>query len=162
MGWLRGLRVGTLQGKVASEQQMLQDTFEQLQQFLREQEGILMAQLDQAHQELTKEHHKYFSSVSERRSLLDTLVAEIEKKCDQPVVEFLMVSLHCPPGCYDTPARLGTPTWHPLHPGAHAAQSLGVWCRLACQRTGCDTAVHGVAGGSLGLQCELREGKGIW
>ncbi|KFM01399.1 Tripartite motif-containing protein 15, partial [Aptenodytes forsteri] len=57
---------------------------------LREQEGILLAQLDRAHQELTKERHEYFSSVSERRSLLDTLTAEIEKKCDQPVVEFLM------------------------------------------------------------------------
>ncbi|KAF1547141.1 Tripartite motif-containing protein 15, partial [Eudyptula albosignata] len=69
---------------------------------LREQEGILMAQLDQAHQELTKEHHEYFSSVSERRSLLDTLVAEIEKKCDQPVVEFLMVTplrVVSPPSC---------------------------------------------------------------
>ncbi|KAF1517274.1 Tripartite motif-containing protein 15, partial [Eudyptes moseleyi] len=68
---------------------------------LREQEGILLAQLDRAHQELTKERHKYFSSVSERRSLLDTLVAEIEKKCDQPVVEFLMSSSPCclPPSC---------------------------------------------------------------
>ncbi|KAK1190837.1 TRI15 protein, partial [Pygoscelis papua] len=66
---------------------------------LQEQEGTLLAQLDRAHRELTKERHEYFSSVSERRSLLDTLIAEIEKKCDQPVVEFLTVSLHCPPGC---------------------------------------------------------------
>ncbi|KAM6412325.1 E3 ubiquitin-protein ligase TRIM7-like [Pluvialis apricaria] len=75
--------------KVASERQRLRDTFEQLQQFLQEQEGILLAQLDRAHGDLTKERHEYVSSVSERKSLLDTLIAEIEKKRDQPVVEFL-------------------------------------------------------------------------
>ncbi|NWH43768.1 TRI15 protein, partial [Fregata magnificens] len=57
---------------------------------LREQEGVLLARLDQAHSELTKERREYVSSVSERKSLLDTLIAEIEKKRDQPVVEFLM------------------------------------------------------------------------
>ncbi|KAF1661654.1 Tripartite motif-containing protein 15, partial [Aptenodytes patagonicus] len=76
---------------------------------LREQEGILLAQLDRAHRELTKERHEYFSSVSERRSLLDTLTAEIEKKCDQPVVEFLMVSLHCSPGCEVAKAPIQEP-----------------------------------------------------
>ncbi|NXS65404.1 TRI15 protein, partial [Pandion haliaetus] len=59
---------------------------------LQEQEGILLAQLDHAHGELAKERHEYVSSVSERKSLLDTLIAEIEKKRDQPVVEFLMSS----------------------------------------------------------------------
>ncbi|NWX81114.1 TRI15 protein, partial [Alca torda] len=57
---------------------------------LREQEGVLLAQLDQAHEELTKELCEYVSSVSKRKSLLDTLVAEIEKKRHQLVVEFLM------------------------------------------------------------------------
>ncbi|NWI31775.1 TRI15 protein, partial [Sula dactylatra] len=56
---------------------------------LQKQEGVLLAQLDQAHGELAKEHRKYVSSISERNSLLDTLIAEIEKKRDQPVVEFL-------------------------------------------------------------------------
>ncbi|NWY59366.1 TRI15 protein, partial [Chionis minor] len=60
---------------------------------LREQEGLLLAQLDQAHGELARERREYVSSVSERKSLLDTLTAEIEKKRDQPVVEFLMVRL---------------------------------------------------------------------
>ncbi|KFP99731.1 Tripartite motif-containing protein 15, partial [Haliaeetus albicilla] len=57
---------------------------------LQEQEGILLAKLDQAQRELAKERHEYVSSVSERKSLLDTLTVEIEKKRDQPVVEFLM------------------------------------------------------------------------
>lgn len=101
-GWLRGLHAGALQEKVASERQRLRDTFEQLQQFLREQEGVLLAQLDRAHGELAKERHEYVSSVSERKSLLDTLIAEIEKKRDQPVVEFLTVRLRHPPGRCDT------------------------------------------------------------
>ncbi|NXK18080.1 TRI15 protein, partial [Arenaria interpres] len=57
---------------------------------LQEQEGLLLAQLDRAHGDLAKERSQYVSSVSERKSLLDTLVVEIEKKRDQPVVEFLM------------------------------------------------------------------------
>ncbi|KFP32366.1 Tripartite motif-containing protein 15, partial [Colius striatus] len=57
---------------------------------LQEQEAVLLAQLDQAHEELTKEHQDYVRSVTERRSLLDTLIAQIEKKREQPVVEFLM------------------------------------------------------------------------
>ncbi|XP_009632148.1 tripartite motif-containing protein 15-like [Egretta garzetta] len=79
----------SLLGKVASERQKLRNTFEELQQFLREQEGVLLARLDQAREELTTERRKYVSSVLERKSLLDTLIAEIEKKRDQPVVEFL-------------------------------------------------------------------------
>ncbi|KFV12473.1 Tripartite motif-containing protein 15, partial [Pterocles gutturalis] len=57
---------------------------------LREQEDVLLAQLSRAHGDLTKERREYVASISERKSLLDTLIAKIEKKRDQPVVEFLM------------------------------------------------------------------------
>ncbi|XP_064018546.1 E3 ubiquitin-protein ligase TRIM7-like [Pogoniulus pusillus] len=79
-----------LLSKVAVEQQRLKDTFEQLQQFLQEQKGVLLAQLDQAHEELAKQRSQYISRASERRSLLDMVIAELEKKRDQPAVEFLM------------------------------------------------------------------------
>ncbi|NWX44204.1 TRI15 protein, partial [Steatornis caripensis] len=62
---------------------------------LREQEGVLLAQLDRAHGELAKERREYVSSVSERKSLLDALIEEIEKKRDQPVTKFLMSSNLC-------------------------------------------------------------------
>ncbi|XP_074713030.1 E3 ubiquitin-protein ligase TRIM7-like [Strix uralensis] len=78
-----------LLGKVASEQQRLRDTLEQLQRFLQEQEGVLLTQLEQAHRELAEERRRYVSSVSERKSLLDTPIAEIEKKSDQPWLNFL-------------------------------------------------------------------------
>ncbi|NXI97957.1 TRI15 protein, partial [Psophia crepitans] len=57
---------------------------------LQEQEGVLLAQLDRAHGQLTTERRQYVSAVSERKSLLDMLITEIEKKRDQPAVEFLM------------------------------------------------------------------------
>ncbi|NXN32082.1 TRI15 protein, partial [Nycticryphes semicollaris] len=63
---------------------------------LQEQEGLLLSQLDQVHGDLTKERQQYVSNISERKSLLDRLVVEIEKKRDQPVVEFLMVRAVAP------------------------------------------------------------------
>ncbi|XP_061222204.1 E3 ubiquitin-protein ligase TRIM7-like isoform X2 [Neopsephotus bourkii] len=75
--------------KVASEQQSLRGAFMQLQEFLQEQEDVLLAQLHEVHEELNQERCRYISSISERETLLDTLIAEIESKCDQPVAEFL-------------------------------------------------------------------------
>ncbi|NXH26723.1 TRI15 protein, partial [Myiagra hebetior] len=57
---------------------------------LKEQEKILLAQLERVSQELLEKGHEYSSRVSERESLLDTVMAQIEEKRDQPVVEFLM------------------------------------------------------------------------
>ncbi|XP_068001860.1 M-phase inducer phosphatase 1-like isoform X2 [Melanerpes formicivorus] len=79
-----------LLSKVALEQQRLRDTFEELQQFLQEQKEALLAQLAQAHQELAEQRSHYVSRASERRSLLDRVIAEIEKKRDQQAAEFLM------------------------------------------------------------------------
>lgn len=95
--------MGALQGKVASEQQSLRDAFTQLQEFLQEQEDVLLAQLDQVREELNQERCRYISSISERETLLDTLIAEIKRKCDQPMVECLTVRLHYPPGLCNCP-----------------------------------------------------------
>ncbi|NXE13259.1 TRI15 protein, partial [Lophotis ruficrista] len=59
---------------------------------LGEQEAVLLAQLDRAREDLAEEHQGFLSSVSERKSLMATLIADIEKKRDQPAVEFLMSS----------------------------------------------------------------------
>ncbi|NXG50947.1 TRI15 protein, partial [Psilopogon haemacephalus] len=59
---------------------------------LQEQEGVLLAQLDQAHEELATQRSQYISRASEKRSLLDTVIAALEKKRDQPAAEFLMVT----------------------------------------------------------------------
>ncbi|NWI54836.1 TRI15 protein, partial [Calyptomena viridis] len=61
---------------------------------LQEQKEALLTQLNPVSQELNRRCQEYDSSVSERKLLLDTLIVDIEKKRDQPVVEFLMSS--CP------------------------------------------------------------------
>ncbi|XP_050164103.1 LOW QUALITY PROTEIN: E3 ubiquitin-protein ligase TRIM7-like [Myiozetetes cayanensis] len=76
--------------RMALEEEMLQNAFEDLEKFLQEQKKALLAQLGPVSQELIKRSSEYNSSVAERKSLLDTLIADIEKKRDQPDVEFLM------------------------------------------------------------------------
>nr|XP_025973168.1 E3 ubiquitin-protein ligase TRIM7-like [Dromaius novaehollandiae] len=83
-------RSDELMGTVASERERLRAGFRELQRFLREQEDALLARLDEAHGELAERRGEYVGSVSARRSLLDAAVAEIEKKRDQPDMEFLM------------------------------------------------------------------------
>ncbi|XP_037985951.1 tripartite motif-containing protein 15-like isoform X1 [Motacilla alba alba] len=65
-------------------------TFEELQQSLEEQKKTLVAQLGQMSQELVSRSDEYTSRVLERQSLLDTVMAQIEEKRDQPAVAFLM------------------------------------------------------------------------
>lgn len=88
------------------ELQRVPKTFEELQQFLKEQEKILLAQLNQVPKELFNKWDEYSSRVSERQLLLDKVIAEIEEKQDQPAVEFLMVRLH-PPLSPVTPGGAG-------------------------------------------------------
>ncbi|XP_027559408.1 E3 ubiquitin-protein ligase TRIM7-like [Neopelma chrysocephalum] len=75
---------------VALEEERLQNTFEELEKFLQEQKRVLLAQLGPVSQELVKRRSEHSSRVAERESLLDALIADIEKKRDQPEVEFLM------------------------------------------------------------------------
>lgn len=97
--------------------------FEELQQFLKEQEKILLAQLERVSQELLEKSHEYNSRVSERELLLDTVIAQIEEKRDQPVGEFLMVRLHHPLGAV-TPGEAGSTHLAPPHPSASRGARL--------------------------------------
>ncbi|NXM33273.1 TRI15 protein, partial [Oxyruncus cristatus] len=57
---------------------------------LQEQKKVLLGQLGAVSQELVKRCSEYKSRVAERTSLLDELIVDIEKKREQPEVEFLM------------------------------------------------------------------------
>ncbi|RMB93838.1 hypothetical protein DUI87_29715 [Hirundo rustica rustica] len=61
-------------------------TFEELKQFLKEQENILMTEL--MSQVLFEKRSEYSSRLSEMELLLDTVTAQLEKQ-DQPAVRFL-------------------------------------------------------------------------
>ncbi|KAL2307085.1 hypothetical protein Nmel_000028 [Mimus melanotis] len=75
---------------VMLELQRVPETFKELQEFLKEQEEVLVAQLEQVSQELVKKRCEYSSRVLEREWLLDMVIAQIKEKQDQPLVEFLM------------------------------------------------------------------------
>ncbi|XP_066406171.1 E3 ubiquitin-protein ligase TRIM7-like [Molothrus aeneus] len=78
-----------LQVTVMWELQRVTESFEELQQCLEEQKKALLGQLEQMSQELVNKSEEYTSRVLERQSLLDTVIAQIQEKQDQPGVEFL-------------------------------------------------------------------------
>uniref|UniRef100_A0A7M4E035 Zinc finger protein RFP-like n=1 Tax=Crocodylus porosus TaxID=8502 RepID=A0A7M4E035_CROPO len=75
--------------RVKSERQDVLSEFEQLHQFLSEQQCLLLSQLEVLENEVLKRQNEYVTGVSEKKSLLATLVTELEKKCGQPVTELL-------------------------------------------------------------------------
>ncbi|XP_063021501.1 E3 ubiquitin-protein ligase TRIM7-like [Melospiza melodia melodia] len=78
-----------LQVTVRSELQRVAESFEELQQCLEEQKETLLAQHNKMLKELDKKSKKYTRRVLERQSLLDTVIAQIQKKRGQPAVKFL-------------------------------------------------------------------------
>ncbi|KAL9868920.1 E3 ubiquitin-protein ligase TRIM7-like [Geothlypis trichas] len=78
-----------LQVTVISELQRVTESFEELQQFLEEQKTTLLGQLEQMSLELVNKSEEYTCRLSERQSLLDTVIAQIQEKQEQPAVEFL-------------------------------------------------------------------------
>uniref|UniRef100_A0A8C3HTC8 B30.2/SPRY domain-containing protein n=1 Tax=Chrysemys picta bellii TaxID=8478 RepID=A0A8C3HTC8_CHRPI len=73
-----------LRQKIVSE-------FEQLRQFLEEQERLLLAQLEELDKEIVKIQDENVTKLSEEISRLSDLISEIEEKCQQPTSEFLQV-----------------------------------------------------------------------
>ncbi|CAM4634769.1 unnamed protein product [Lepidochelys olivacea] len=63
--------------------------FEQLRQFLDEQERLLLAQLEELDKEIVKIQDENVTKLSEKISRLGDLISEIEEKCQQPTSEFL-------------------------------------------------------------------------
>ncbi|KAM7036809.1 E3 ubiquitin-protein ligase TRIM7-like [Passerculus sandwichensis] len=78
-----------LQVTARSELQRVAESFEELQQCLEEQKETLLAQLEQMSHELVSKSEEYTHRVLERQSLLDTVIAQIQEKEEQPAVEFL-------------------------------------------------------------------------
>ncbi|XP_059348925.1 E3 ubiquitin-protein ligase TRIM7-like [Ammospiza nelsoni] len=78
-----------LQVTARSELQRVAESFEELQRCLEEQKETLLAQHNKMLKELDKKSKKYTRRVLERQSLLDTVIAQIQEKEEQPAVEFL-------------------------------------------------------------------------
>uniref|UniRef100_A0A8C8SUX7 RING-type E3 ubiquitin transferase n=1 Tax=Pelusios castaneus TaxID=367368 RepID=A0A8C8SUX7_9SAUR len=72
-----------------SERQKIFFEFEQLHQFLNEQQSLLLAQLEVLDKEILKRRNEYVTTISEKTLLLSELISEIQRKCSQPPTEFL-------------------------------------------------------------------------
>uniref|UniRef100_A0A452I0G3 RING-type E3 ubiquitin transferase n=1 Tax=Gopherus agassizii TaxID=38772 RepID=A0A452I0G3_9SAUR len=92
-----------LVGKIVSE-------FQQLRQFLEEQERLLLAQLEKLDEEIVRIQNENVSKLSEQISHLSELISELEGKCQKPASEFLQVRLNekhrCEKGKFQQPEEI--------------------------------------------------------
>uniref|UniRef100_A0A8C8VKI6 Zinc finger protein RFP-like n=1 Tax=Pelusios castaneus TaxID=367368 RepID=A0A8C8VKI6_9SAUR len=79
--------------KTQTERQKIVSEFQQLRQFLEEQERLLLAQLEKVEKEMVMFHTENITNLSEEISHLSELISEVEGKCQKPTNEFLQVRL---------------------------------------------------------------------
>ncbi|XP_053899500.1 zinc finger protein RFP-like [Malaclemys terrapin pileata] len=72
-----------------AERQKIMSEFQQLQQFLEEQERLLLAQLEKLDRKVVKIQNDNASKLSEEISRLSELISELEGKYQKPASEFL-------------------------------------------------------------------------
>ncbi|XP_034644982.1 zinc finger protein RFP-like isoform X2 [Trachemys scripta elegans] len=72
-----------------TKRQKIVSEFQQLRQFLEEQERLLLAQLEKLDKEIVKIQNENITKLSEEISRLSELISELEEKCQKPDSEFL-------------------------------------------------------------------------
>ncbi|XP_037769615.1 tripartite motif-containing protein 10-like [Chelonia mydas] len=77
------------QKQTQTERQKIVSEFQQLRQFLEEQERLLLAQLEKLDKEIVRIQNENVSKLSEEISHLSELINEMEGKCQKPENEFL-------------------------------------------------------------------------
>ncbi|XP_069093431.1 E3 ubiquitin-protein ligase TRIM39-like [Pleurodeles waltl] len=82
-------RLAECQGLVSRERQKIVSEFEDLQRFLKEQQDLLLHQLDEKEKLVLMRTQRKVIEMEDLQSSLQKLVREIEFKCQQPDVEFL-------------------------------------------------------------------------
>ncbi|KAM9120058.1 zinc finger protein RFP-like [Pangshura tecta] len=75
--------------KTQTERQKIVSEFQQLRQFLEEQERLLLGQLAELNEEIVKIQNENITKLSEEISRLSELISEMEGKCQKPASEFL-------------------------------------------------------------------------
>uniref|UniRef100_A0A8C8ST13 Zinc finger protein RFP-like n=1 Tax=Pelusios castaneus TaxID=367368 RepID=A0A8C8ST13_9SAUR len=76
---------------VEKERQKVVSEFQQLRQFLQEQERLLLAQLEKLDKPIVKIQDENITKLSAEISRLSELISEMEGKCQKPAIEFLQV-----------------------------------------------------------------------
>lgn len=82
-------RLAECQGLVSRERQKILSEFEDLQKFLKDQQDLLLHQLEEREKLVLMRIKKKVTEMDVLQSSLHELVKEIECKCQQPDVEFL-------------------------------------------------------------------------
>ncbi|XP_044838392.1 zinc finger protein RFP-like [Mauremys mutica] len=72
-----------------TERQKVVSEFQELREFLEEQERILLSQLEKLDEEIVRIQNENVSKLSEQISHLSELISEMEGKCQKPASEFL-------------------------------------------------------------------------
>nr|XP_042702893.1 zinc finger protein RFP-like isoform X4 [Chrysemys picta bellii] len=78
-----------IQKQTQTERQKIVSEFQQLREFLEEQEQLLLAQLEKLDKEIVRIQNENDSQLSEQISHLSELISELEGKCQKPASEFL-------------------------------------------------------------------------
>ncbi|XP_044838094.1 zinc finger protein RFP-like isoform X1 [Mauremys mutica] len=100
--------------KTDAQRQKIVSEFEQLRQFLEEQERLLLGQLAELEKGMTRMQEENFTKLCEEISRLSELIREMEGKCRQPVSEFLQdvrntltsLSPRCEKGQFQQPLEI--------------------------------------------------------
>ncbi|KAH1182925.1 hypothetical protein KIL84_004417, partial [Mauremys mutica] len=78
-----------IQKQTQTERQKIVSEFQELRQFLEEQERLLLAQLEKLDEEIVRIQNENVGKLSEQISHLSELISEMEGKCQKPASEFL-------------------------------------------------------------------------
>uniref|UniRef100_A0A8C0FQW0 Uncharacterized protein n=1 Tax=Bubo bubo TaxID=30461 RepID=A0A8C0FQW0_BUBBB len=108
-----GLRKSLYLGKTKNEGKKIVCEFEQLHQFLKDQERLLLTQLADLDRAITRVQEEAVAKVSEDMSHLDTLIWEMEGKFQQPASEFLQVRAQSIRAGGERWGRAKPETWEP-------------------------------------------------
>ncbi|XP_053149353.1 uncharacterized protein LOC128343942 [Hemicordylus capensis] len=76
--------------RTEAEKQKAVAEFRQLHQFLEEQETLLLAQMEEVVKEIVNKSDEHVAKLSEELSSLDSVIQEIEEKCQQSASELLL------------------------------------------------------------------------
>ncbi|EMP39851.1 Tripartite motif-containing protein 39 [Chelonia mydas] len=87
-------KLGQRKKQTETERQKIVSEFQQLRQFLEEQERLLLAQLEKLDKEIVKIQNENITKLSEGISHLSELISEMEGKCQKPASEFLQMGIY--------------------------------------------------------------------
>uniref|UniRef100_A0A8C0GDJ9 Zinc finger protein RFP-like n=1 Tax=Chelonoidis abingdonii TaxID=106734 RepID=A0A8C0GDJ9_CHEAB len=91
--------------QIQEERQKIVSEFQQLRQFLEEQERLLLVRLEKLDKEIVKIRNENNTILSEEISRLSELISELEGKYQKPASEFLFLS-RCKKGKFQQPVDI--------------------------------------------------------